>query len=254
MNEKTKLRWQLAAAWSGLIYVFLYGIFWYGVAHFYDPASAALTPAELGQFYGQHRGEILLGCSITCYIAALHLAWIALLGLKMAEIEGSMPVLSVSQIIGGTLTAFVVTLPLIFWVASAFRTDSDPHIIQAFNDVAWFTIDLPWPLTTVQMLAAGIVGLCDKRSTPLFPKWACYLCIEGGLGFAFISFIPFVKSGPFAWHGLFGFWVAFIPWFLWLAVYSFYMIKDINRQLHSLEGSVWVDPRPSSTSPIPVHG
>jgi hypothetical protein len=235
MTEKAKLNYQLLAAWCGIMYVVLYGVFWYGIAHFYAPASAALNPAQLAGYYLLYRNEILLGSTLTCLIAALHIGWIALLGVKMAKIEGSMPILAISQIMGGALTVFVLTLPLLFWVASAYRADSDPRIIQAFNDVAWFSIDLPWPLTMVQMLAAAIVGLSDKSPTPLFPKWACYLAIEGGIGFVLVSFIPFFKTGTLAWHGLFGFWVPFIPWFIWLLVFSYYMIRDIKRQLHGLE-------------------
>jgi hypothetical protein len=162
--------------------------------------------------------------------------------MKMAKINGFVPILAIRQIMGGTLTIFLVILPLIFWAASAHRIDSGRYILHAFNGVAWFTIDLPWPLAMVQMLTAAAVGLSDKSRPPLFPRWACYLSIDGSVSFVLVSFIPFIKTGLLAWHGLFCFWVPFIPWFLWLVVFSFYMVRDIDRQLLNL------DARPPATA------
>jgi hypothetical protein len=233
MTDRSNLNSQLIAAWCGLAYAAFFGICWYGLAHFYAPAAASLSPEELGHYYSQHREFIILGCTLTCIAAALHIPWTAQLGLMMARIEGSMPVLAISQVIGGALTVAVLSFPLALWVASAYRPDADPHLIRAMNDMAWMAFDLTWALTSVQMIAAGVVGLADKSRSPLFPRWACYLAFEGAAGFVFISGIAFSKSGLFAWNGLLGFWVPFLPWVLWLGTFSVYMIRDISRRLTS---------------------
>ena len=235
MKEKAQLNYHLTAAWCGIIYAALYGAFWYGIGHFYVLADAALSPEQLVGYYRMQRTELLVGCTLTCLISVLDIGWVTLLGMKMAKINGFVPILAIRQITEGTLTIFLVILPLIFWAASAHRIDSGRYILHAFNGVAWFTIDLPWPLAMVQMLAAAAVGLSDKSRSPLFPRWACYLSIDGSVSFVLVSFIPFFKTGLLAWHGLLCFWVPFIPWFLWLAVFSFYMIRDIDRQLLNLE-------------------
>jgi len=235
MTEKAQLNYHLTAAWCGIIYAALYGAFWYGIGHSYAPARAALSPEQLVGYYQMQRTELLVGCTLTCLIAVLDIGWVTLLGMKMAKINGYVPILAIRQIIGATLTIFLVTLPLIFWAASAYRIDSGRHILHAFNGVAWFTIDIPWPLAMVQMLAAAAVGLSDKSRVPLFPRWACYLSIDGSVSFVLVSFIPFFKTGLSAWHGLLRFCIPFIPWFLWLAVFSYYMIRDILRQLRNLD-------------------
>ena len=235
MSKKANLYCQMAAAWCGLAYAALFGLCWYGIAHFYAPAGASLSPMNLGEFYAQHRDGIILGCTLTCIAAALHIPWTAQLGLMMARIEGPMPLLAICQIMGGALTVAVLSFPLAIWVASAYRPDMDPQIIRAMNDMAWMTFDLTWALTSVQMIAAGLVGLADKSAVPLFPRWACYLSFEGAIGFIGITGVAFFKSGPFAWDGIFAFWVPFLPWVLWFSTFSVYMIADIRRRLSEVE-------------------
>jgi hypothetical protein len=233
MSNRAKMNVQVIASCCGLAYAVVFGLCWYGLAHFYAPASASFSPAQLGAFYAQHRQGIILGCTLTCIAAALHIPWTAQLGLMMARIEGSMPVLAVSQIMGGALTVAVLSFPLAIWVASAYRPDADPHVIQAMNDMAWMTFDLTWALTSVQMIAAGVVGLVDRSEFPLFPRWACYLAFGGAIGFIGITGIAFFKSGLFAWDGLFAFWVPFLLWVAWFTIFSFYMIADIRRRFHA---------------------
>lgn len=242
MTKRANLNCQLVAAWCGLSYAAVFGICWYGIAHFYAPAAAWLSPADVGRFYAAHRDAIILGCTLTCIAAALHIPWTAQLGLMMARIEGPMPVLAVAQVMGGALTVAVLSFPLALWVASAYRPDADPHLIRAMNDMAWMTFDLTWALTSVQMIAAAVVGLADKSEAPLFPRWACYLAIEGAVGFIGITGVAFAKSGLFAWDGALAFWVPFLPWVIWFTTFSVYMIRDIRRRLHDEEASTVIEP------------
>jgi hypothetical protein len=223
----------MIATSCGLAYAVLFGVCWYGIAHFYAPAGASMSLDELRDFYAQHRDGIILGCTLTCIAAALHIPWTAQLGLMMARVEGQMPVLSLMQIIGGALTVAVLSFPPALWVASAYRPDAAPQLIQAMNDMAWLTFDLTWALTSVQMIAAAVVGLADRSEQPLFPRWACYLSLEGAIGFIGISGIAFFKSGWFAWDGMLGFWVPFLPWVAWFTTLSIYMLADIRRRAHA---------------------
>jgi hypothetical protein len=235
MTRKGNIYCQLIATWCGLAYAVLFGICWYGIAHFYAPASASLSLGDLSEFYRLHRDAIILGCTLTCIAAALHIPWTAQLGLMMARIEGPMPVLSLMEIIGGTLTVAVLSFPPALWVASAYRPDAAPQLIRAINDMAWLTFDLTWALTSVQMIAAAVVGLSDQSERPLFPRWACYLSLEGAVGFIGISGIAFFKQGWFGWGGLMAFWVPFLPWVAWFSTLSIYMLADIRRSLRSDE-------------------
>ncbi len=106
MTEKAQLNYHLTAAWCGIIYAALYGAFWYGIGHSYAPARAALSPEQLVGHYRMQRTELLVGCTLTCLIAVLDIGWVTLLGMKMAKINGFVPILAIRQIMGGTLTIF----------------------------------------------------------------------------------------------------------------------------------------------------
>ena len=42
--------------------------------------------------------------------------------------------------------------------------------------------------------------------------------------------LPFFKTGPFAWHGIFQFWLAALVFFGWMAVMSVMLIKAVRAQ------------------------
>ncbi|MGQ0698769.1 MAG: hypothetical protein ACT4PZ_11075 [Panacagrimonas sp.] len=44
-----------------------------------------------------------------------------------------------------------------------------------------------------------------------------------------MSLIPFFMDGPFAFHGMFNFWIAFPTWYIWIVSMSIFIIKAVNR-------------------------
>ena len=235
MTERTKLHYQLIAAWCGIAFTVGFFVGWYGIGHFYSPATATLSPEELANYFAVNRQRIVIGCALCCIAAALHVPWTAQLGLVMARIEGSMPVLAISQIVGGALTILVFSFPPTVWVAAGYRSQVDPNLLRAMNDIAWMGFDLTWALTSVQMTAAALVGLADKSPSPLFPRWLCYEGLAGAVAFASLTGVAFFKSGPFAWDGILAFWVPYNMWVLWFVGFSVCMIIDIRRKLRAMD-------------------
>jgi hypothetical protein len=231
MAERSKLHYQLIAAWCGIGFTVVFFLGWYAIGHFYSPATATLSPQDLANYFALHRHGIAIGCTLCCVAAALHIPWTALLGLVMARIEGSPPLLSMSQVIGGALTILVFSFPPTIWVAAAYRPPTDPNLLRAMNDAAWMGFDLTWALTSVQMAAACLVGLADVSSSPLFPRWLCYGGLAGAVAFASLTGISFVHSGPFAWSGALSFWIPYNLWVVWFVGFSICMIADVRRKL-----------------------
>jgi hypothetical protein len=164
-------------------------------------------------------------------VAVLWIPWTAQLTVVMWRIEGSSPVLTIIELIGGALTAWVLMFCPAIWATAAFRPESDPNSIRALNDVGFILFNITYAVTSVQAIAAGLVGLSDQSERPVFPRWVCYWAIFAGISFVPLTAMPFFKMGPLAWNGAISFWALFGTYFFWTASMGFCMAKDAIRRL-----------------------
>ena len=231
MTTKLSFRFQMMAASCGLLFDIFYGGSWAVLAHNLPPASASLSTVGIADFYRQHHDAILAGNALACLFGAMWMPWTAQLTLTLQRIEGSHPVLTVVQAIGGGITSWAFIFCPAIWAAAAYRPDADPMITRAMNDVGFFLFNLTYSATSLQAIAAGIVGLTDKSEVPVFPRWVSWWAIGTGLTFVPISLMPFSTTGPFAWDGLVTFWIGFAAFFGWAASMGGSMIKDTRRRM-----------------------
>ncbi|MBL6749073.1 MAG: hypothetical protein ISP90_01060 [Nevskia sp.] len=236
MTSKECLKYQLVAAWCGIWFELLYTIFWAGFGHNLPPVSPALSAPDLAAYYQQHHQDILFGNCMAALVGILWVPWTAQLTVTMARIEGASPVLTVIQAIGGILTTWVLVFCPALWATAAFRTDTDPNIVRALNDAGFILFNLTYACTSVQAIAAGIVGLADKSRQPVFPRWVSYWAIFTGLSFLPITAMPFFTTGPLAWNGAITFWGLFGTYFVWSASTGWSMVQDVRRRMREEAG------------------
>jgi len=194
--KKGNLRYQLLAAQCGFAFEILFTIFWAGFGHNLPPSSPNLGAADLAAYFAAHRNAILFGNSMAALVGVLWIPWTAQLTVVMWRIEGSSPVLTIIQLIGGVLTAWVVMFCPAIWAAATFRSEIDPNLTRALNDVGFLLFNITYAVTSVQAMAAGLVGLADKSDNPVFPRWVCKWAIFTGISFIPLTAMPFFKTGP----------------------------------------------------------
>ncbi|WP_114970616.1 hypothetical protein [Rhodoferax ferrireducens] len=232
MDKRTSLNYEMISAWCGplfvLIFVMSFGVLGHNLP---GPVSPTLSPAEIGAHYVRNLSDLRLGWVISLVFISLYLPWSAQISEHMRHIEKHSRVMTYLQLITGALTVFVVSFGMLCWAVACFRPERDPAIIQTLHDIGWESLELQWAITTVQMFAMALVGLADKRETPLFPRWVCFLSIWCGLSFVPASLTLYFKTGPFAWNGLVGFYIPYAAWLVWCLVASYFMIKDIRRRM-----------------------
>jgi len=237
MDEKTSLNHELISAWCGpafvLGFVLCFGLFGHNLP---SPPSPGLSAAEIAARVTGNLGDLRLGWVICLIIVMLYMPWSAQISTQMGRIETHSRVMTYLQLIGGALTVFVVSFAILCWAVAAFRPGRDPALIQLMTDLGWESLELQWALTTAQMVAMALIGLADKRQTPLFPRWVCFLAIWCGLSFAPASLTLYLKTGPFAWDGLLSYYVPYAAWLVWCLVTSVYMIKDVRRRSLAAQG------------------
>ncbi|MFZ1122635.1 MAG: hypothetical protein WB580_18095 [Candidatus Binataceae bacterium] len=231
MTAKENLKYQLFAAQCGFAFEILFTIFWAWFGHNLPPASPNLSAQELATHFALHHNAILFGNSMAALVAVLWIPWTAQLTVVMWRIEGSSPVLTIIQLIGGILTAWVVMFCPAIWAAAAFRSDIDPNLVRTLNDLGFFLFNITYAVTSVQAIAAGLVGLADKSARPVFPRWVSGWAIFTGVSFVPLTAMPFFKTGPLAWNGAISFWALFGIYFFWTASMGICMAKDASRRL-----------------------
>lgn len=231
MAKERSLKYELWAAECGFAYEILFTLFWGIIAHNLPPASPSLSAPDLAAYFAAHHNAILIGNSVAALVSVLWIPYTAQLAIVMWRIEGANPILTLIQLAGGILTAWVLMFCPAIWATAAFRADYDPGTLRALNDLGFILFNITYAVTSVQAIAAGLAGLADRSERPVFPRWVCGWAIFTGLSFIPLTIMPFYKTGPLAWNGALCFWGLFGTYFIWTGSTGFCMVRDASRRI-----------------------
>jgi hypothetical protein len=162
----------------------------------------------------------------------------AAIATQMRRIEGPNHILSDLQLLVAGISVVPIQIASLSWLAISYRANTPPDIITVFNDLAWFMIIGAVSCPLIQSLSIGICILNDKSPNKIYPRWLGFWNIWLSLVYAPAMILPFVKTGPFAWNGVLGFWVVVNGFFIWMMLNYIWTVKAINAQ----------DSRPAATS------
>lgn len=229
VNHNDYGNWKLLA-WCGPIFLAIFTGFWGILAHNMPPAGADLTPLQITAHYRDHNMALIIGMSVCMVGSAFYFPWGCAISQVMRKIDGPNSILAHLENMGATITVAFPTIACGIWLTAALEVSIlSPELIHMLYYMGWMIIDLAYMVTTWQIFASSMVFLRDKREKPLVPAWVCWWGFFVCATFFPVSLIPFFKTGPFAFHGLFNFWVAFFAWYIWCGSLSFYVIKAITR-------------------------
>ncbi|HEY0308005.1 MAG TPA: hypothetical protein VGB94_07580 [Acidobacteriaceae bacterium] len=229
MNSNILRRFQIACALCGPAFVLLYGLSWCILGHNYPPPDPQLSATNLvNDFYLRYRSDILLGQSLSTCLGMLYLAWTCQLTAQMWQREKN-HILSLLQLTGGLLTAWVLAFCPVLWAWCAEMAGTvDPVMIKSVHFLAWYTYDMTYMITTIETIAICLFVFLDKRKPALLPRWTGILALFSGLSFLPLTFLPYFKTGIFAFNGYWSFHVAFISYALFTAIIGYYMAKALK--------------------------
>lgn len=194
------------------------------LAHLIPPPAPSKTPEEVAEFFAAHTTGIRVGCVVMMVFFTFFATWSAVIIGLMRRSEGVTPVLSYASLACvGAGTVFFTVAPLT-WAVAAFRpSDYAPETVRALNDWAWFSILFSWPPFAVFCLLIAIAVWSDRSETPLFPRWVAYYNVWESIFLVPFALIAFFKTGPFAWNGLFGFYLPTGSFCIWMGVMTWVM-------------------------------
>lgn len=221
--------WKLMA-WTGPVFFIGFFVMWGLVAGNFPPMPASTEPQAMWQHYKDLQTEIAIGMSLCMVLGSCYMTFGAAVSRVMRRIEGPEGMLANLEMMGATITYCPIVIACGTWLTTALQIDKlSPDMVQTLYYLAWMIIDLAYMVTSWQIIAAAIVFLRDKRERKLVPAWVSWWGFVTVATFFPVSLIPFFKTGPFAFHGLFNFWIAFCTWYIWIVSMSFFIIRAVGR-------------------------
>lgn len=201
-------------------------------AGFLPPPLPSASAEQTAAMFQQHSVPIILGMALMVVASACFIPFFAVVADQMRRMRGAPRSLAYAQLISGCLTVVLVIIPVMMWVAAAFRPERSIELTQTINDAAWLLFTMPFGPAVVQAVSLGLAILADEGQGEerVLPRWMAYLCFW--LGFMVIpaGLIGFFKSGPFAWNGILSFWLPIFALAIAFTPIIIGLFRAINRQ------------------------
>jgi hypothetical protein len=221
---------QRICIWCGIAFAVLFLVAFL-IAGFIPPPSPSLGADQIAAIFRERTQSIRLGGILMSLGAVLIFPWVSAISVQMKRIEGPSSPFTYTQLISGGVGVLLFITPIIVLQTAAYRPElRSPETTLVLNDLAWlYFVGTPF-LACIQNTSIGIAVLLDKRTVPVLPRWVGYFNLWTALGFAPGIVIPFFKSGPLAWTGVFAWWIPLTLFGLWIVVMVVMLLKAVKAQ------------------------
>jgi hypothetical protein len=214
-----------------MIFGVLFGIGFVGIARFVPPLDPNATADQIAEIYRSDTNAIRTGL-LVCYVGCpFYLAFGAAILAQTRRIVGAPKTLFQLQVAAFSSSVFFIIGPFMIWWAAAYRPDErSAQLTQALNDLGWIFLLVAWVPFVTWYVVTGLAILCDTSPIPIYPRWVGYIGLMMGLGQTSAAFLIYFKTGPFAWDGIFSWWLPATWFFTWFVVMTVTTTKAINTQ------------------------
>ncbi|MFC2950553.1 hypothetical protein ACFOOP_01340 [Marinicaulis aureus] len=225
-------------AWMGPAFILILIPAWLNMG-FLPPPSPQSSADEIAAFFRKNADEIKLGAMMTMQFCMLGLFWTAAIFVQLKRTKSQLAqTLSYLQFIAGAVAYSVFTLPTILWTTIVFRSERPASEILLLNDFAWLALVMPVSSAMIQAAAIGVAILVDAEKSPIFPRWSGYMNLWVSLTFGPGMLATFFNHGPFAWDGVFVFYVPLAVFTAWVFVMSYLVSAAASQKSDQREDSV----------------
>lgn len=233
MSERS----QVVLVWWSLVSIVIFGLAWVFLIRLMPLPAPTLSAAEVARFYIENSLSIRLGATICSWTSAFLVPITVVVSLQLSRLEKGMPVWSILYFAGGILTSIFLVLPPVLWGVAAFTPTRPPEVTLIIHEFAILTFVTTTQFFIFYMVALVVVTLGQAKDVVSpFPRWFGYLTIWVALITEVGAVGYLTKHGPFAWNGLFVFWLPFGIGFAWLALLAVLLLRALGRQRETALG------------------
>jgi hypothetical protein len=220
---------QIICTWSGALYFGMFLVGFVLLAQFLPPLAPLTSAAEVAEIFRRNTGMIRAGNVLMMLGSGLAVPFAAAIAIQLRRTEGPAPVLAYVQLGAGSFTGVITLVPAMIWTLMAYRPDRDPDVLLLLSDAAWIWLVMPVTSVVVQCLTVGLAVLSDQSRTPVYSRWVGYFNLWLSVLLLPGCLITFFKTGPFAWNGLFTFWMPLSVFGLWYVVMIIVTLRAIRH-------------------------
>jgi hypothetical protein len=222
---------QRICAWSGIVFLLLFGLGWVVIAQFLPPHSPSASADAIAAIYQQNTVRIRVGLAVGLFGAAFVVPFYAAIGEQMKRLSGGRVLLANIQLVCGSIAILMVfTVPMMAWETIAFRPDRPAEISLAISDFAWLMFAMTLSPFFIQFMAIALAIFLGDARKAVFPRWAAYFNVWGAMLVAPAGVIAMFHTGPFAWNGLLAFWLPVAVFCAWVLIMFFLLLRAIKLQ------------------------
>ncbi|WP_354700086.1 hypothetical protein [Paraconexibacter sp. AEG42_29] len=240
------MTFQRVCAWSGVVCVALFFTA-FVVAGFVPPLSPNDSAEKIARHYREHQVAVQVGGLLMLLSGLFYAAFTAVVSAQMRRIPGVHRTVDYAQLAAGAFGCVTFLIPAMLFEVTAFRPERDPAMTQLLNDFSFIFLVMPWTPFLTQNWSFAFAILCDRRERPLFPRWLAYVNLWAPLIFSPSVLLPFFRTGPFSWRGLFVVWIPAIVFIAQFVVNTWMLLRAIrdeqDQQVIAADGAGSMDPR-----------
>jgi len=219
MHAQTRLRILNLCSWGGIAALTITLIGWLMAGLLPLPLGPSDSPAHVVEFYSTHHVLKMSGFVVATLGVSLLMPLVGVITIHMMRVEGRTPVLSLIQLGVGSITMLINLMPSMLFCVLTFRPElRSAESMVLLNDLTWLIFFTPIVPFMIQNVAIALVVLTDPNQ--YFPRWVGWTNLL--VAFAFVPDVLayFFLDGPFAWNGIFVFWLALTAYAVFLVVMS----------------------------------
>jgi hypothetical protein len=222
---------QRLCTWSGALFALLFLLGFGVVSRYIPPPLPSDTAAEVAARYRENSVSIRAGMVLTLFAITFYVPWTAAISVQLKRIEGRRSPLAYAQLGIGTGLTIAFVPVLYYFIIAGFRPERSDETIQTLNDLGWVPFTGIIYTIFLQNLIIGIAVLGDRGAKPVFPRWFGYFSIWTAIAYAPACLDAFFTAGPFAWNGIFTWWLSLIAFLIYIVVISTLMLRRVNPEM-----------------------